>query len=64
MYFIYGTPHMLNVRLKSPGVGAEVLLRDIEPLEEINLMKRLRKTDKLINLARRPGRLAAALQID
>ena len=27
-------------------------------------MKRLRKTDKLTDLARGPGRLAAALQID
>jgi DNA-3-methyladenine glycosylase len=41
-----------------------VLLRAIEPLEGINLMKRLRKTDKVIDLARGPGRLAAALQID
>ncbi|HTA56820.1 MAG TPA: DNA-3-methyladenine glycosylase, partial [Candidatus Baltobacteraceae bacterium] len=30
----------------------------------INVMKRLRKTDKLMDLARGPGRLAAALQID
>jgi DNA-3-methyladenine glycosylase len=55
---------MLNVTAEQPGIGAGVLLRAIEPLEGINLMKRLRKTDKLRDLARGPGRLAAALQID
>jgi DNA-3-methyladenine glycosylase len=64
VYFIYGTSYMLNVTSEEPGVGAGVLLRAIEPLEGINLMKRLRKTDKVIDLARGPGRLAAALQID
>jgi DNA-3-methyladenine glycosylase len=64
VYFIYGTSYMLNVTAEDPEVGAGVLLRAIEPLEGINLMKRLRKTDKVIDLARGPGRLAAALQID
>jgi DNA-3-methyladenine glycosylase len=64
VYFIYGTSYMLNVSAEEPGVGAGVLLRAIEPLEGINLMKRLRKTDKLTDLARGPGRLAAALEID
>ena len=64
VYFIYGTSYMLNVTSEEPGVGAGVLLRAIEPLEGINLMKRLRNTDKLRDLARGPGRLAAALQID
>src|SRR5262249_791245 len=49
---------------EEPGIGAGVLLRAIEPIEGIDLMKRLRKTDKLTDLARGPGRLAAALQID
>jgi DNA-3-methyladenine glycosylase len=64
VYFVYGTSYMLNVTAEQPGIGAGVLLRAIEPLEGINLMKRLRKTDKLRDLARGPGRLAAALQID
>jgi DNA-3-methyladenine glycosylase len=64
VYFIYGTSYMLNVTAEEPAVGAGVLLRAIEPLEGINLMKRFRKTDKLRDLARGPGRLAAALQID
>jgi DNA-3-methyladenine glycosylase len=64
VYFVYGTSYMLNITAEEPEVGAGVLLRAIEPLEGINLMKRLRKTDKLKDLARGPGRLAAALQID
>jgi DNA-3-methyladenine glycosylase len=64
VYFIYGMSYMLNVTAEAPGVGAGVLLRAIEPLEGISLMKRLRKAEKLRDLARGPGRLAAALQID
>jgi len=64
VYFIYGTSYMLNVSSEEHGVGAGVLLRAIEPLEGTDLMKRFRKTDKLTDLARGPGRLAAALQID
>lgn len=64
MYFVYGTSFMLNVTAEEPGGGAGVLLRAIEPLEGINLMKRLRKTNKATDLARGPGRLAAALEID
>ncbi len=64
VYFIYGTSYMLNVSSEEHGVGAGVLLRAIEPLEGIGLMKRFRETDKLRDLARGPGRLAAALQID
>jgi DNA-3-methyladenine glycosylase len=64
VYFIYGTSYMLNVSAEEPGIGAGVLLRALEPLDGIDRMKRLRKTDKLRDLARGPGRLAAALQID
>lgn len=64
VYFIYGTSYMLNVTAEAPGVGAGVLLRAIEPLEGIKLMERRRNTDRLMDLARGPGRLAVALQID
>jgi DNA-3-methyladenine glycosylase len=64
VYFIYGVSYMLNVSAEEPGVGAGVLLRAIEPLEGIDVMKRLRNIDKLRDLARGPGRLAAVLEID
>jgi DNA-3-methyladenine glycosylase len=64
VYFIYGTSYMLNVTAEEAGVGAGVLLRAMEPMDEISRMKRLRKTYKLRDLARGPGRLASALEID
>jgi DNA-3-methyladenine glycosylase len=64
VYFIYGTSYMLNVASEKPGVGAGVLFRALEPLEGIDRMKELRKTDKLTDLARGPGRLAVAFEID
>jgi DNA-3-methyladenine glycosylase len=64
VYFTYGMHFMLNVTAEEPGVGAGVLVRALEPLEGIDVMEQHRNTDKLIDLARGPGRLAEALQID
>ena len=64
VYFIYGTSYMLNVSAEEEGIGSGVLLRALEPLEGIKQMERHRQTEKLMDLARGPGRLAAALQID
>jgi len=64
VYFTYGSSWMLNVSSETPGIGAGVLLRAIEPLEGIASMERHRGTTRLLDLARGPGRLAAALQID
>ncbi len=55
---------MLNVSSEGPDVGGGVLIRALEPLEGIEVMQRYRRTQKLTELARGPGRLAAALQID
>ncbi|WP_243372543.1 DNA-3-methyladenine glycosylase [Geotalea sp. SG265] len=64
VYLIYGLYHMLNVVSEPAGIGAAVLLRSLEPLEGIRLMEERRGTDRLRDLARGPGRLAAALGID
>lgn len=55
---------MLNVSAEEPGVDAGVLFRALEPIEGIKLMERYRKTKKLMELTKGPGRLAVALQID
>jgi DNA-3-methyladenine glycosylase len=55
---------MLNVSSEASGVGAGVLIRAIEPTDGITIMERNRGTDRLQDLARGPGRLSAALQID
>jgi DNA-3-methyladenine glycosylase len=64
VYFTYGQSFMVNVTSEEPGTGAGVLLRAIEPLEGIEIMQRSRKTTRLRDIARGPGRLAQAMQID
>jgi DNA-3-methyladenine glycosylase len=64
VYLCYGVSQMLNVSSEAEGVGAGVLFRAIEPIEGIALMMQRRRTTKLLDLARGPGRLAQALDID
>ncbi|HEY6388982.1 MAG TPA: DNA-3-methyladenine glycosylase [Candidatus Acidoferrum sp.] len=64
VYFNYGMHFMLNISSEPAGVGGGVLIRALEPLEGIKLMQRHRKNIALRDLARGPGRLAAALRID
>lgn len=64
VYFTYGSAFMLNVTSEARGVGAGVLLRALEPLEGIDQMQSSRGVARLIDLARGPGRLAEAMQID
>jgi DNA-3-methyladenine glycosylase len=63
VYFIYGNYFMLNVSGEREGVGEGVLLRAVEPVEGIECMKRYRHTQRVIDLARGPGRLAEAFRI-
>lgn len=64
VYFTYGSSFMMNVSSESSGVGAGVLIRAVEPLEGIRFMQRRRGTTRLLDLARGPGRLAQAMDID
>jgi DNA-3-methyladenine glycosylase len=64
VYFTYGNHFMLNVTAELPGTGGGVLIRALEPLDGIKHMQRLRKTTKLRDLTRGPGRLAQAFDID
>jgi DNA-3-methyladenine glycosylase len=64
VYLAYGISYMLNVSSEAPGIGAGVLIRALEPLDGIPIMQRNRGIDRLRDLARGPGRLAVALQID
>jgi DNA-3-methyladenine glycosylase len=64
VYFVYGCWFALNVSGESPGVGAGVLLRALEPLEGLAFMQRHRGTERLLDLARGPGRLAMAMDVD
>jgi DNA-3-methyladenine glycosylase len=64
VYLAYGISYMLNVSSELAGIGAGVLIRALEPLEGIPIMQINRGTERLRDLARGPGRLAAALRID
>jgi DNA-3-methyladenine glycosylase len=64
VYFNYGAHFMLNVSGEVPGTAGGILIRAVEPLEGIELMKKHRNCDELLGLTRGPGRLAAAFQID
>ena len=64
VYLAYGVSHMLNVSSEAAGVGAGVLVRALSPLEGVAAMQRNRGVENPRDLARGPGRLAAALDID
>jgi DNA-3-methyladenine glycosylase len=64
VYLAYGVSFMLNVSSEIAGVGAGVLIRAIEPTDGVAIMKHNRGVDRVLDLARGPGRLCAALRID
>ena len=64
VYLAYGVSYMLNVSSEAVGVGAGVLIRALEPLEGVATMQRNRRVQNPRDLARGPGRLAAAFDID
>jgi DNA-3-methyladenine glycosylase len=64
IYLTYGSSFMLNVASEAVGVGAGVLLRALEPLEGIDRMQHFRGKAGKLDLARGPGRLTQAMQVD
>lgn len=63
VYLIYGMYHCMNVVVNKKGLAQGVLIRAMEPIDGIELMKRRRKTDKLKNLCNGPGKLCIAMDI-
>jgi DNA-3-methyladenine glycosylase len=66
VYFIYGMHYCVNVVTEKKDFAAAVLIRAIEPLEGIELMKKRRnfKGGKIYNLTNGPSKLCEALAID
>ena len=64
IYLAYGNSYMLNVSSETPGIGAGVLIRALQPLEGVSIMQLNRGVERLRDLARGPGRLTAALRVD
>jgi DNA-3-methyladenine glycosylase len=64
VYFSYGSHYCVNVSARSNGIDAgAVLIRALQPLEGIQTMKSLRKTNDILSLASGPGKLTQALYI-
>ena len=64
IYLAYGVSFMLNVSSEASGTGAGVLIRALEPVEGVSIMRQNRGVERLRDLTRGPGRLAQALRID
>lgn len=65
VYLIYGMHHCFNVTTGRRGAGAAVLIRGLEPIEGIEIMRQHRGVARSkLDLCRGPGRLCEALGID
>lgn len=64
VYFTYGMHYCFNVVTGEEGKGSAVLIRALEPLEGIELMKKFRQKNDLHILTNGPAKLCQALKID
>jgi len=64
VYLIYGMYDCLNLVTESVDYPAAVLIRAVEPVGGIEIMKVRRQTEQLRNLASGPGKLCQAFAID
>jgi DNA-3-methyladenine glycosylase len=63
VYFSYGVHSLLNAVAEEAGTGAAVLIRALEPVEGIELMRARRGLSRTEDLCSGPGKLTQALAI-
>lgn len=63
VYFSYGIHSLLNAVAEEEGVGAAVLIRALEPVDGIELMRERRRVARDEELCNGPGKLTQALGI-
>jgi len=63
IYIIYGMYNCLNFVTEQNGKAGAVLIRAVEPIEGIPLMKKNRHQENLYNLTSGPGKLCQALNL-
>ena len=61
VYFSYGIHSLLNAVCEDEGVGAAVLIRALEPVDGIDLMRARRGLERTSDLCSGPGKLTQAL---
>jgi len=65
VYMIYGFYFCLNAVTEAEGFPAAVLIRAVEPLENVRVMRKLRHNPpREIDIASGPGKLCMAMSID
>ena len=64
VYFVYGMHYCMNITTNGIGEPGAVLIRALEPLEGVELMKKRRGTDDARSLCSGPGKLCEALGVD
>lgn len=63
LYTIYGMHTCMNVVANGPDCPESVLIRALQPTEGIELMKKRRQKDNLLQLCSGPGKLTQAMGI-
>ena len=63
VYFSYGVHSLLNAVAEEEGVGAAVLIRALEPVDGVELMRQRRGLERAEDLCSGPGKLNQALGI-
>ena len=63
IYFTYGMYFCFNVVTNKKGIGEAVLIRALEPIEGIELMKKRRSVNDNKNLCNGPAKLVEAMGI-
>jgi len=64
VYLCYGIHNLFNVVTGSQDIGAAVLIRALEPIDGIELMKTRMNTTGIRRITSGPGKLTKALGID
>ena len=64
VFFVYGMYNQFNVVTNAKDIPHAILIRAVEPVEGIELMRRRRPRQTDLNLTNGPGKLCIAMNID